>query len=315
MAHEFETGFFTLIPPWHGLGTLLTEAPETAEDAIIAAGLDWPVEKVPLVALDGTPVPDNYAIVRTRGENTDALGVVGNQYSPVQNRDAFRFFDAVIKDGQARYDTAGSLRGGRIIWILAKVDGPLKITKGDFVEKYLLLYNSHDGSSAVTMQFTPIRVVCSNTLSMARDTVDERYQLSIRHTPSVVSRMTDTATYIGAVNAAFEKTANAYRFLAGLGIDTEKLNWYLETLFPDPDIGFKRNRRASIREKCIELFETGLGTKETPDTLWKAYNAVTEYVDHVRNEGNAEARVRSAWLGQGAMLKEYALKVALDMAS
>jgi phage/plasmid-like protein (TIGR03299 family) len=311
MAHEFETGFFTLTPPWHGLGTVLTEAPQTAEQAITAGGLDWTVTKTPLMALDGTFVPDNFAIIRDRNGTCDSLGVVGNQYEPVQNRDAFSFFDSVIRDSKATYDTAGSLKGGRIIWVLAKLDGALKITKDDYVEKHLLLYNSHDGSSAVTMQFTPIRVVCNNTLSMAKATANEKYKLSVRHTSSVLTRMQSTAQYMGYVEQQFQRTGTAYQYLAGKGINVQRLEEYLYALFPNPTGDFSRNRNAATREKCIELFETGIGTAGSPDTLWKAYNAVTEYVDHVRNASNDEARVRSAWLGQGMSLKETALKVAL----
>jgi phage/plasmid-like protein (TIGR03299 family) len=314
MAHEFESGFFVENPPWHKLGKLLTEAPTTAGDAIIQAGLDWEVTKTPIMALDGTFIQDHFAIIRDNQGTCDSLGVVGNQYEPVQNKDAFSFFDSVIQDGDATYDTAGSLKGGRIIWILAKLNGALKITKDDYVEKHLLLYNSHDGSSAVTMQFTPIRVVCNNTLSMAKATANERYKLSVRHTPTVLSRMQGTATYLGYVDQQFERTGEAYRVLAGVGINTQALEKYLKTLFPDPQGDFTRNRNAATREKCIELFETGIGTEGTPPTMWRAYNSVTEYVDHVRNQSNDEARVRSAWIGQGAQLKQKALYLALEAA-
>ncbi|MBU1218366.1 DUF932 domain-containing protein [Myxococcota bacterium] len=313
MAHEFETGFFVKEPPWHGLGTVLESAPQTAEEAIICAGLNWEVQKVPLMTISALPVPDNYAVVRSTFDQADVLGVVGSQYEPVQNRDAFAFFDAVISDGHAAYDTAGSLKGGRIVWILAKVDGPLRITKDDYVEKYLLLYNSHDGSCAVSMQFSPIRVVCSNTLAMARTSANEAYKVSLRHTPSVLQRMDSVQTYMGSVNAQFRHTGAAYQYLAGIGINTEILEKYLLDLFPDPKADAQRNRNKAIREKCTELFETGIGTDIAPPSMWRAYNSVTEYVDHVRNNENTEQRVRSAWLGQGMELKQRALQAALEV--
>ncbi|MDA3862831.1 MAG: DUF932 domain-containing protein [Deltaproteobacteria bacterium] len=311
MSHQFEDGFFTIKPPWHGLGTVLPEAPADSKEAIRAANLDWRVEKQPLLTTEGVYVPNHYAVIRKKEGLRDSLGVVGNRYQPVQNIDAFNFFDQVIADGDATYDAAGSLKGGSIIWILAKLNGPLRITKDDHVEKYLLLYNSHDGSSAVTMQFTPIRVVCHNTLTMARELVNSAYSLSVRHTATVLYRMQSTAQYLGYVNDQFEHTGDAYRFLAGKKINTDQLEVYLQKLFPDPKGETKRNRNKATREKCIELFEVGQGTDVTGDNYWKAYNSVTEYVDHIRNRNNQEARVRSAWMGQGHRLKSKALETAL----
>ncbi|MBU1068637.1 DUF932 domain-containing protein, partial [Myxococcota bacterium] len=129
MSHEFESGFFHATPPWHGLGTVLEDPPETASQAICAAGLNWDVRKEPMeavVAVNGTyravAVPDNFAMIRRKMENgvtkLDTLGVVGAQYRVIQNIDAFRCFDPCIATGKVQYHTAGSLRGGRIIWVL-----------------------------------------------------------------------------------------------------------------------------------------------------------------------------------------------------
>jgi len=202
MSHDFESGFFVVQPPWHGLGTVLEDPPETASQAIRAAGLDWEVQKEPMeavVAVNGSyravAVPDNYAMVRRKVENgvtrLDTLGVVGQQYKPIQNIDAFRFFDRVIETGLVTYDTAGSLKGGRIVWALARLKNTMRIIGDDLVDKYLLLTNSHNGSSPVTIAFTPVRVVCQNTLAMAlkSGTADKRLSIPPQHQRQPVARV------------------------------------------------------------------------------------------------------------------------------
>ncbi len=324
MSHEFETGFFVQTPPWHHLGTVLADAPQTSLEAICTAGLNWTVTKECLesvVPVDGTyravGLHDHYAIIRRRNESgitrLDALGVVGKQYHPLQNHDAFSFFDRVVQTGMVQYHTAGSLRGGRVIWVLARLNGTLRIAGDDVVDKYLLLTNSHDGSRPVTIAFTPIRVVCANTLAMALRSADRR--LSVRHTPSAAARIRDVGEYLAGCNASFEDIAEAYRFLAQRRIHAAELARYLLGLFPDPEEGALRNRARANRDKITTRFERGFGTDITGASWWRAYNAVVEFIDHDRNQNNADARVHSAWLGQGMQLKQQALTTALQLAA
>jgi phage/plasmid-like protein (TIGR03299 family) len=164
MAHEIATTadgraamFYTGEPPWHGLGTRL-DNPATAAEAITAAGLDFTVELTRLTTIDGIPVPQRVAVVRS--DTQDVLGVVSPAYVPVQNRQAFGFLDAIAAEGGIRYHTAGALRRGERVWLLGKLPGEIRVKDSDDVtEKYLLLSNSHDGSSALRVYFTPVRVV------------------------------------------------------------------------------------------------------------------------------------------------------------
>jgi len=151
--------------PWHRLGEKL-DAPATAEEAITAAGLDYEISLTDEATVDGMMVPKTKAVVRY--DNQTVLGVVSDRYVPVQNKQAFSFLDSCVADNGLRYHTAGALGQGEKIFLLAKLPGHLRVKQTeDVVDKYLLLSNSHNGSSALRVLFTPVRVVCQNTLSMA----------------------------------------------------------------------------------------------------------------------------------------------------
>ena len=173
MSHEVESMFSAGEVPWHGLGVRVENC-LTSREAIVAAGLDWEVEKrqvycskdaevvspspVPIPA-NGTmqEVPDSYAVVRLTDDKP--LGVVGARYVPLQNLDAFSFFDELVGNKEAYYETAGSLRGGKVIWIMSKLPGTIG-TVADPIDKWLLLANAHDGSRKVIVVASPVRTVC-----------------------------------------------------------------------------------------------------------------------------------------------------------
>ncbi len=158
--------------PWHGLGTKL-DGPATSAEAIKAAQLDSNVIKVPLCAVDkrgSAGVPDFFATVPEDGWGKlgcPVFGVVGKDYKPLQNVDAFRFFDSIVGMGAAVYHTAGALGNGSRVWILAKLPSSIRVVGEDVADKYLLLSNGHDGHTAIQIKFTPVRVVCQNTLTRA----------------------------------------------------------------------------------------------------------------------------------------------------
>lgn len=326
MAHEFESGFMVEEPAWHGLGIVLPDAPATADEAIKCAGLDWEVTKKPLISVIGDQeiiMPDNFSIIRNKGGVLSPLGVVGNQYTPVQNAAAFRFFDQVIATGGAQYHTAGSLRGGKIVWILAKIGEGSRIVGDDRVDNYILLFNSHDGTYSVTMQMTPIRVVCANTLGMAvgmargKEAGKAAKRISVRHTVNAMARMGAAAEYLGYLQSTFEENAESFRFLASKQANSEQVSTFLNTVFgagkEEPS-----TRAKNIMAEVEELATNGTGMEIAGEGMnyWKLYNGVTEYIDYKRGgKKTQDDNLNSSWFGQGATIKEKALETALLLAA
>ena len=305
--------------PWHGLGTRLDE-PATAAEAINAAGLNYDVDLRPVETVDGIPIPQRKAVIRT--DSNQVLGVVGNSYQPVQNHQCFGFLDAVVQDGQLRYDTAGALGQGEKVWMLAKLPGEIRVKNSeDVTEQFLLLSNSHDGSSALRVYFTPIRVVCANTLGMA-ERRSRGQGVSIIHKGDLTVKVAEAQEILGFAKRFYDDLGERINRLASDYPSRRQLEIYFETLYPDqPE---SKNRRAeNVRKELFRLFEHGRGQSipETKLTTWAAFNAVTEWVDHHRStrgrtdQERASRRLESAWFGSGAKLKADAWTAAQEMAA
>lgn len=292
--------------PWHNLGTKL-DRPATASEAISAAGLGFKVDKIGIKTTTDLPVKSHFATVRT--DTMDVLGVVGSRYLPIQNKDAFTMFDALVGEGQAIYHTAGALGKGERIWILAKLPDYIRINGDDIVEKYLLLTNTHDGSSTISIKLTPIRVVCENTLSVAIKGSEQ--QVKIRHTAQAEERLKQAHEILGLSNRLFEILGKYYSAMSEKMINSAMLNTYINSIFSD-STGFSSQYIQKTHEKILELYEAGLGSDLTGGTLWGAYNAVTEYVDHHRLQSKSDSnRIKSIWYGSGEIIKKRAFKTAV----
>ena len=252
-------------------------------------------------------VPGFNAVVRR--DNRRVLGVVGKTWQPLQNRDAFRFFDPFIEAKVAEYHTAGSLKEGQQVWVLAKLAGdPMTVVKNDTVEKYLLLSNSHDGKSAVNVRFTPVRVVCANTLSMA-ESDDASPFLRIYHKGNLKQTLQKVQEVVNITNRTFEATLEQYRFLARRQV--KNIHKYVLDVLQVPDDAEKPPRAL---ENIIQLFENGRGqdNKFVKGTYWAAFNGITEWIDHHR--GRDGTRLAAAWYGEGRRIKQRALEVATALA-
>ena len=305
--------------PWHVLGKRL-DGPATSREAITAAGLDYEVELRPLQTTCGQEVDVRKAVVRT--DSKEVLGVVGNKYVPIQNHQCFGFLDSVVADGQVTYHTAGALGSGERIWMLAKLPNTIRV-KGtdDITEQFLLLSNSHNGSSSLRVFFTPIRVVCANTLGAAERS-GRKQGVSIYHRGDLTAKVGEAQKILGLASRFYDDLETKINHLAQTQMSKLQLETYFEALYPDP-IESKSKRAKNVRNELTRLFEEGKG-QDIPGvrhSAWAAFNAVTEYVDHHRSSrGNGEIEVRSnrlksAWFGSGSRIKSQAWDLAMDQAS
>lgn len=316
MSHEFESGMFVREPAWHTLGTVVDSAP-SAEEAIKLAGLDWHVFKQEMYLDNRDVVPDAYAMVRDR--DSSVLGVVGNRYKALQNSEAFTFFDPIIQDRLAEFETAGSLMGGKRVWILAKLKGEIEVGKGDAVSKYVLLANSHDGTSNVVAKVSPIRVVCWNTLSAALYMKGApKDEIKIRHTKSVNDKVKEAAKLLTTVNKAYDSLYKVWKKMTEVEMPATAIVDYFQTVFPDPENSDNPYKTQKIRTELHQLYADSSvgGTLDTSmGTLWGAFNAVTAYVDHVRTnrkDSTEEKHLENAWFGNRKKTRDEAFNVALD---
>ena len=312
MTHEVETMMYTNEVPWHGLGQYVGDEPLRSRDAIIKAGLDWNVELQELYAGDGTEenligVPLHKAIVRPA--DNSILGVVGNRYQPVQNVEAFEFMDNLVNDGSMRYHTAGSLRGGRNVWLLGQT-GSFDVVPGDQVDKYLLLWNSHDGSSALKCLFTSVRVVCANTarVALANGSMDG---IKIHHTANIMNNLHQAKEVLGFANASFDIFEQNSKNLTTRQMNTQSLERFVTHLFPYPKEDVKSYAAEKARDQVTRLFEEGKGNDMVgvKGTRWAAFNAVTEYSNfhkNMRGEHKQERRFEATMIGSGVHLIQRA---------
>jgi phage/plasmid-like protein (TIGR03299 family) len=309
--------------PWHGLGTELAE-PATAAEAIAAAGLDFDVTLEPITTTGGLDVPMGRAVVRS--DTNQLLGLVGSSWRPIQNRDCFAFLDGVVADEGLRYHTAGALGKGERVWMLAKLPGHIRVNGTDDVtEKFLLLSNAHDGRSSLRCFFSPIRVVCANTLNAA-ERASQRQGVTIRHTGDLTTKIREAQRVLGLADRFYEGFQESADRLASITLDSDRVRSYFEAVFPAPEKPEEQKRATdNVRETwgvLEDLFENGRG-QDIPGvrhTLWAAYNAVTEMVDwkpvkeRAAIASGAESRLASNWFGQGATIKGRAFEAAMAMA-
>lgn len=331
MSHEIEAMMYVGDVPWHGLGQYVGEENVGAKKALEMAGLDWKVVKRPLFRHVPDPekegetklveIPDKKALVRDTDEQY--LSTLSNQYVPFQNHEGFDFLDVLVEEGKIRYHTAGSLRDGKRIWILGRIAGQVEVVPGDVIDKYVMLWNAHDGSSSIRILPTAVRVVCANTASLAL-AKDGKKGVRIRHGKGATSedKLELAREALGLAHEKFDEYSEFATTLVGRSMNEEKWKEFSEVMFPDPDgpthviksdgsQGQPRNLRAvKNRNRLRELFESGRGQNISgvSGTFWAAYNAVTEYANYKRTtRGGAESRFESSLFGSGHDFVETAV--------
>lgn len=314
MPANVESMAFFGATPWHGLGTALDEAdlydwPKACEKA----GLGWDVELVPLVTADNQAKVESKAV--RRSSDGRILGVVGPRFTVLQNRDAFAWFQPFLEAKEAALATAGSLKSGSRVWVLAKMQrDPLVIVQGDEIEKFILLSHGHDGSLAVRCGFSPVRVVCSNTLAMAHGSAASKL-IRVKHTKDVHQNLENIREVMNLANAEFEATAEQYRLLARKSINQADLTKYVKRVLKVDDAEEISTRAKNTVAEIIALCDSGRGNNlpSVSGTYWTAYNGVSEWLSYNRGR-NADTRLNSLWFGDSANLNRQALETALDMA-
>ncbi len=320
MSHNLEqrdgqaSMFYTGDVPWHQLGRHLNK-PATASEAMEAARLDYTVVKRPMKAvINGrqySDVPNAFATVRT--DTNQVLGVVGARYEPVQNRDAFNFFDPLVDRDEAIYHTAGVLGRGEKIWLLAKLPDYIKVgPKKDPVEKFVLLYNSHDGSSHIRVKMTPVRIVCNNTLSAALSGSEQ--EVRIKHTQSAQDKLQEAHQILGLTNSLYQQLEYIFNRMALRKVTGQQLVDYVKTLVPDNPQAENNTRTENMRNHILYLHDEVKDAAMHRGNLFGAYNAVTEFVDHYGGQKDASKQLRSIWFGgSGEQLKRRAYQLAESM--
>jgi len=331
--------FSTKERAWHGLGTIVEQYPTSAE-AIRFAGLDYTVEKRPLfihddigfnsqslnqdIVLSDIEVPNYYANVRT--DNKAVLGVVGKDYEIVQNVDAFTFFDSIVGGGDGiLYETAGALGKGERIFITAKLPGYIRVGNDDFIEKYLFLTTSHDGFGSITAAFTPIRVVCNNTLNAAMRNLSG--DIKIRHTASANVRLKQAHTLMGISSNLGHELEEVFNHWAKVRItDSEVKKLIQVAMAPNKETlnnltagkteelsGYYTNTVDKVYEYAMSSPTQQMNT--TAGTVFGAYNAITGYFQNVRNYKDGDAKFKSIIEGTAKKRAQAAFDLCMDFST
>lgn len=288
MAALIDTMMYVREKPWHGQGTMVAEAPNS-KDALRLAGLDWTVEQKEIQVVGSTQIGGFKANVRSK--DGAVLGVVSDRYKVVNNVDAFAFTDGLI-GGDVRYETAGSLQGGRRVWMLAKM--PTQKVLDDDVEPYLCFTNCHDGTGAIRACMTPIRVVCNNTLNLALK--GAKRQWSTAHVGNIDAKMEEARLCLEmAERYMLELDAEALR-LANVTVTDEALNKLLDELFPvnENDTERKKNSVKAVKDEFMVCYFAP-DIKKFRGTGWGVINAMSDMVGHNAPKRTTETYWENNW--------------------
>ncbi|WP_029471655.1 DUF932 domain-containing protein [Blautia producta] len=275
MAANVETMFYVREVPWHGLGTRVMEAP-TSKDALIAAGLDWKVVQEPIYTGTEEQIDGYRANVRERDRKV--LGVVTERYKVIQNEEAFAFTDALLGEG-VRYETAGSLQGGRKVWVLAHMPHEY-IISGERISPYLLFSNTHDGSGAVKVALTPIRVVCNNTLNLALSTAKRCW--STIHTGDIRNKMQEAENTLLLADQYMDSLGKEFEALRMKKLNDKQVMEYIEILLPIEDGSTPQQIRnmKRLQEDMKARYFDAPDLKGVGKNAYRFVNAVSDFATH-----------------------------------
>ena len=314
MAHLIDTMAYTGQTPWHGLGNVLP--PQQSLDVWLqAAGMDWTIEQSD-VLYQGSPdnpilhtYPDSKVLYRS--DTLAPLSVVSQRYNVVQPHEVLHFYQDLVEAGGFELETAGSLKGGRKLWALAKTGQDLMLKGGDLVKSYLLLATSCDGTLCTTAQFTSVRVVCNNTLQVAVG--NQSAAIKVPHSTQFDASAVKQALELGV--SQWDHFGQYAKELSQRPVAPQEALRFFSDLLAQPLDEESIVLTRSV-QRLHELYQgAGMGAElaSSHNTAWGLVNAVTEYVDHHRRTRSQDHRLDSAWFGQGAQLKSRALAQAITL--
>tara|TARA_Y100000114_G_scaffold149262_1_gene163208 strand:- start:1355 stop:2311 length:957 start_codon:yes stop_codon:yes gene_type:complete len=315
MAHMIETMAYAGEVPWHGLGVPVSNDLTPAQ-MMQKAGLDWKVREVEsFVEYDGKRMPTGQKSL-IRESDSKILTNVGENWNPVQNETAFEFFSEFVMSGDMEMHTAGSLKDGQMVWALAKVKDSFELFGGDKVDSYLLFSNPHQYGKSIDVRFTPIRVVCNNTLTLS---LDSKKDNSVKVGHRVEFDASQVKQALGIANQKLNTYKEMAEYLGSKRFTTDSYVEYLNTVFPrtaDKRVQDKPlsvdtlSRNARLAFDVVD-FQPGAGFAQ--GSWWQAFNSVTFVTDHVQGRSN-DNRLYSSWFGGNQLRKRDAMKTALEFA-
>ena len=321
MAHQVETMAYAGETPWHGLGTRVSND-LSVDEMLEQSGLDWKVRAIPVVGkADGIEIKSDHKMLIRESDNKQ-LTMITDKWNPVQNHEAFDFFREFVDAGSMEMHSAGSLQGGRWVWVLAKISESFELFGGDKVDSYLLFSNPHIYGRGVEIRFTPTRVVCNNTLNLSLGNATDN-KVRLNHRSTFDAEMVKEA--LGIASEKMSKYKEMAQFLGSKTYKTENVAEYMKSVFPgyskkdiaQPEtlteaqvasLGLSRNAKGAL-----DILETQPGADYAPGTWWNAYNACTYMTDHVIGK-TQESRLTSAWYGLNKSVKVKALEKAVEYA-
>ena len=315
MAHMVETMAYAGELPWHGLGEKVSNDLTPAQ-MMEKAGVDWKVHEVEsFVEFDGKRMPTGQKSL-IRGTDGKILTNVGENWKPVQNETAFEFFSEFVLSGDMEMHTAGSLRDGQYVWALAKIKESFDVFGEDTVESYLLFSNPHVYGKSIDVRFTPIRVVCNNTLTLSLNQTAKNGVRIGHRTEFNADAVKET---LGLAHEKFAQYKEMAEFLGSRKVNAESLIQYYYTVFPNNSrteqpkevntyVDLSRNAKL-----CYDALEVQPGAEYAAGTWWQAFNSVTFVTDHVQGR-NADNRLHSQWFGQNQARKVTAANKAVEFA-
>jgi phage/plasmid-like protein (TIGR03299 family) len=314
MSHEVETMAYAGELPWHGLGVKVHND-LSPQQMMQKAGVDWEVHEVEsYVEFKGDYLPTGQKSL-IRETDGKILTNVGKDWHPCQNETAFEFFNEYVLAGDMEMHTAGSLKDGQYVWALAKVKESFDLFGGDQVDSYMLFSNPHVYGKSIDVRFTPIRVVCNNTLTFALDTASQR-AVKVGHRAAFDPNM--VKEQLGIAHEKFAKYKEMAEFLGSKRVTADSLIQYYNEVFPltsgkDQQSEVTLDTISRQAKNAYDVIESQPGAQYAEGSWWQAFNSVTFVTDHVQGR-NADNRLHSQWYGYNQLRKVKAAEKAVEFA-